>query len=125
MGDPAQRGAEAENEEVKALSVEQALSRLQGCAVHYEDEHYGTPKRAVANVKLVRRVMAAERSEVVRLERELATAAIRLEILADRMEGCNATAEEEGRKPTHELLDEARSFVSETRKAAKLKGAHS
>lgn len=48
----------------------------------------------------------------------LETAAIRLGILADRMEGCNDTAREEGRKPTHELLDEARMFEREAREAA-------
>lgn len=50
----------------------------------------------------------------------LRQAAIRLGILADRMEGCNAEAIEDGRFPTHELLTEARMFEDEARKAADL-----
>lgn len=51
-------------------------------------------------------------------ERALRLAAVRLGILADRLEGCNETAREEGRKPEHELLDEARMFEREAREAA-------
>lgn len=50
--------------------------------------------------------------------RALEVAAIRLGILADRMEGCNEQAREEGRAPTHELLAEARMFEHEAREAA-------
>lgn len=53
-----------------------------------------------------------------RNQEALRLAAIRLGILADRMEGCNETAREEGRKPTHELMDEARMFEREAREAA-------
>jgi hypothetical protein len=60
------------------------------------------------------------RAEVVRLRNQLKLAAIRLGILADRMDGCNAQAEEEGRAPTHELLDEARDFERLARAAAGL-----
>lgn len=54
------------------------------------------------------------------MEEAMRLAAIRLGILADRMEGCNDAAREEGRKPTHELLDEARMFEQEAREAAGL-----
>lgn len=52
------------------------------------------------------------------LKRALKLAAIRLGILADRLEGCNDQAREEGRRPTHELLSEARAFETEAREAA-------
>jgi hypothetical protein len=52
------------------------------------------------------------------VQRALEAAAIRLGILADRMESCNAEAEEKGRKPRHELLAEARMFEQEAREAA-------
>lgn len=52
------------------------------------------------------------------IQKALRIAAIRIGILVDRMEGCNETAREEGRSPTHELLDEARMFEHEAREAA-------
>lgn len=57
---------------------------------------------------------ADKRREALRL------AAIRLGILADRMEGCNADAIENGTEPVHGLLDEARMFEEEARAAAGL-----
>lgn len=54
------------------------------------------------------------------VQRALELAAIRLGILADRMEGCNADATEDGRPITHALLDEARMFEDEAREAAGL-----
>lgn len=59
------------------------------------------------------------RSEVERLRQALDLAATRMEILADRMEGCNEDRRGEGRRPPHELLDEARAFVDETRIASR------
>ncbi|HWL39403.1 MAG TPA: hypothetical protein VNO75_04120 [Gemmatimonadaceae bacterium] len=50
----------------------------------------------------------------------LKLAAVRLGILRDRMEGCNDQAREEGREPTHELVDEASAFVYEARVAAEM-----
>lgn len=52
------------------------------------------------------------------LLRALELAAIRLGILADRMEGCNDEAVKDGRFPVHELLSEARMFELEARTAA-------
>lgn len=57
---------------------------------------------------------------IKRQREELQFAAIRLGILVDRMEGCNAEAEEKGRPPTHELLDEAREFENLARRAVDL-----
>lgn len=50
-------------------------------------------------------------ARVERAEKALKLAAVRMDILCDRMEGCHA---ETGR---HELLDEGRAFASEARSA--------
>lgn len=67
---------------------------------------------------IVEGAIEADRMIKALLQRALELAAIRLGILADRMEGCNDVARQENRPPTHELLSEARAFETEAREAA-------
>lgn len=57
--------------------------------------------------------LAAAQAEIERLREALSAAAVRLELLTDRMRGCH---EATGK---HELLDEAEAFATEAREALK------
>jgi hypothetical protein len=78
-----------------------------------EDRTPTRPARAGAGSGTIWRLL----EENERLRKQLSRSAIHLEILVGRMNGCNDQALEEGRPPTHELVDEGYSFVREAKAA--------